>query len=106
MRTKRDIVGRLVCEHELTVQQANGVFGSVLEGILEAVLTNGRLELRNFGVFQVKQRAARVARNPRTNQPVNLPARSVVTFEPSKRVAEVVSQRWPVDTPVEELVAD
>ena len=46
----------------------------------------GRMELRNFGVFEVKRRAARKARNPRTGAKVFVPEKFVVTFKPGKEM--------------------
>jgi hypothetical protein len=51
-----------------------------------------RIELRNFGVFEVKERAARKARNPRTGQRVDVPEKFVVTFKPGKEMEEKVRQ--------------
>ena len=51
-----------------------------------------RIELRNFGVFEVKKRAARKARNPRTGQKVYVPEKYVVTFKPGKEMEERVRQ--------------
>ena len=59
------------------------------------MLEKGRVELRNFGVFQVKKRKARKARNPKTNAEVAVGERYIVTFKPGKlmeqRVAELTS---------------
>ena len=49
-------------------------------------MTDGRIELRNFGVFEVKKRAARNARNPRTGDKVLVPEKYVVTFKPGKEM--------------------
>jgi len=98
MRTKKDIIKLLMVEHNLTSRKAHEVFQAILDGILDAVTESGRLELRNFGVFQVRRRAARMARNPRTNQPVPLPARMVLTFEPSRRVAEMIAENFSAKT--------
>ncbi|MFP6659453.1 MAG: HU family DNA-binding protein, partial [Pirellulales bacterium] len=54
--------------------------------------TLGRIELRNFGVFEVKRRAARKARNPRTGEKVFVPQKFVVTFKPGKEMEERVRQ--------------
>jgi nucleoid DNA-binding protein len=50
------------------------------------LVAEGRIELRNFGVFEVKRRAARRARNPRTGDPVPVPEKCVVTFKPGKEM--------------------
>jgi nucleoid DNA-binding protein len=60
-----------------------------------------RIELRNFGVFEVKLRKPRKARNPRTGDKVDVPAKCVVTFKPGKMMEERVRQ-----IPPEELQAD
>jgi nucleoid DNA-binding protein len=56
------------------------------------LLNEGRIELRNFGVFEVKRRRARKARNPRTGEKVNVPARMVVAFKPGREMQERVNQ--------------
>ena len=75
--------------HELAVDQVlvKKILQLGLESMMETVVQGGRLELRNFGVFEVKRRAARKARNPKTNQEVFVPAKRVITFRPSKNVS-------------------
>ena len=53
-------------------------------------MRGGRIELRNFGVFEVKQRKPRKARNPRTGEKVKVPAKLVVTFKPGREMEERV----------------
>src|SRR5215218_4022192 len=60
------------------------------DAIVETLLETGRIELRKFGVFEVKQRKARKARNPRTGVPVEVPPKNVVTFKPGKIMEERV----------------
>jgi integration host factor subunit beta len=60
------------------------------EAIIETLVEEGRIELRNFGVFEVKQRKPRKARNPRTGDSVNVAAKNVVTFQPGKIMEEKV----------------
>lgn len=100
MRTKKDIVRHMMAEQNLSNRQARQVFQLVLDDIVRVIRENGRLELRNFGVFRVKHRAERVARNPRTNEALKLPARAVLTFEASQRIADVIQQAWPTGKPV------
>jgi hypothetical protein len=54
------------------------------------LVADGRIELRNFGVFEVKKRAARKARNPRTGEKVFVAEKFVVTFKPGKEMEEKV----------------
>jgi nucleoid DNA-binding protein len=76
----------------LTQGQALEVVQRVLDGITEALLIEGRLELRNFGVFEVRRRKPRQARNPRTGGNVSVPAKRVVTFKPGKEMEERVGR--------------
>src|SRR5208337_1760512 len=55
-------------------------------------IRDGRIELRNFGVFEVKRRKARKARNPRTGERVDVPPKNVVTFKPGKEMEERIRQ--------------
>jgi len=57
---------------------------------------HGRIELRNFGVFECKERKARIGRNPKTGDPVDIPARFVVTFKPGKEMEERIRDANPV----------
>ena len=62
-----------------------------LDSIIGNLVKERRVELRNFGIFAAKRRQARIARNPRTGEVVNVPARCVVTFKPGKRMRERIS---------------
>ena len=66
------------------------------------MLRDGRIELRNFGVFEVKRRAPRKARNPRTGDKVFVPAKNVVSFKPGKEMEERVRQMDPAHLPIDE----
>ena len=84
--TKREIVRQIA--EELNVDQGlvKTVVQRTMDGILDALIEDGRIELRNFGVFEIKHRAARKARNPKTNQEVIVPARKTITFQAGKNV--------------------
>ena len=60
--------------------------------IVDTLVADRRIELRNFGVFEVKKRAARKARNPRTGERVEVAEKYVVTFKPGKEMEERVRQ--------------
>ena len=90
--TKRDLVIRISTETGLVQQQVLDVVQKTLDYIAEAVSKGDKVELRNFGVFEVKVRKARIGRNP--NSPakdVPIPQRAVVKFKPGKEMrAEVL----------------
>ena len=84
--TKKDIVRTISEEVGLTQQQTKEIVQLTFNAIIESLVRENRIELRNFGVFEVKPRAARKARNPRTGQQVNVPRKHVVTFKPGKQM--------------------
>src|SRR5512142_2128604 len=90
--TKRDLVVRISEETGLIQQQVLEIVQKTLDYIAEALAKGDKVELRNFGVFEVKVRKARIGRNP--NAPatdVPIPERSVVKFKPGKEMrAEVL----------------
>ena len=74
----------------ITQLQAQEIIQRVFDGITEALVQEGRIEFRNFGVFEVKKRKPRTARNPKTGEKVKVPARLVVTFKPGLVMEERV----------------
>ena len=82
--TKKDIVRTISEEVGLTQQQTKEIVQKTFDAIIESLVRERRIELRNFGVFEVKPRAARKARNPRTGEQVDVPRKHVVTFKPGK----------------------
>ena len=82
--TKKDIVRTISEEVGLTQQQTKEIVQKTFDAIVDCLVRDGRIELRNFGVFEVKSRAARKARNPRTGEQVDVPQKHVVTFKPGK----------------------
>jgi integration host factor subunit beta len=69
--TKKDMAKAIAEEMRLTQIQAKEVVQRVFDGITETLLNEGRIELRNFGVFEIKKRKPRIARNPRTGEKVS-----------------------------------
>jgi nucleoid DNA-binding protein len=90
--TKRDLVIRISDETGLIQQQVLDVVQKTLDYIAEALARGDKVELRNFGVFEVKTRKARIGRNPNAPETdVPIPTRSVVKFKPGKEMkAEVL----------------
>ena len=88
--TKKQIVQMISDKTGLTQLQTKDIVDLTFEAIVNTLLEEGRIELRNFGVFEVKQRKARKARNPRTGEKVDVPPKNVVTFKPGKEMEEKV----------------
>jgi integration host factor subunit beta len=90
--TKKEIVKTISDEIGLTQLKTKEIVQKTFDAIVETLVEEGRIELRNFGVFEVKKRAARKARNPRTGDKVYVPEKFVVTFKPGKEMEERVRQ--------------
>ncbi len=84
--TKKDIVRTIAEQIDLPQLRTKELVQRTFDALIEALVREGRIELRNFGVFQIKRREARVARNPRTGERVSVQAKSVVTFKPGKEM--------------------
>ena len=82
--TKKDIVRTISEEVGLTQQQTKEIVQKTFDAIVECLVRERRIELRNFGVFEVKPRAARKARNPRTGESVSVEEKHVPFFKAGK----------------------
>ena len=95
--TKKEIVRSISEKLEKTQQSTKEIVQKTFDTIIETLVAERRVELRNFGVFEVKRRAARKARNPRTGEIVDVKERFVVTFKPGKimedKVAELATKK-------------
>jgi nucleoid DNA-binding protein len=90
--TKKEIVKTISDEIGLTQLKTKEIVQKTFDAIVETLVEDRRIELRNFGVFEVKKRAARKARNPRTGDKVYVPEKFVVTFKPGKEMEERVRE--------------
>lgn len=96
--TKRDLVMRISEETGLVQQKVLHVVQRTLDHISTAVATGTTVELRNFGVFEVKVRKARIGRNPnRPETDVPIPQRAIVKFKPGKEMREAVLRLSPAN---------
>jgi nucleoid DNA-binding protein len=91
--TKKDIAKKIAEATGVPQMKVAEIVQMLFDGITEILVEEGNIEFRNFGVFKVKKRKARPARNPRTGEAVTVPSRRTITFkpgrEPMKRVARV-----------------
>ena len=83
--TKRNLVNRISDETGMVQADVFGIVQKTLDHITEALAKGGKVEIRNFGVFEVKMRKARVGRNPRKpEKDVVIPVRAMVKFKAGK----------------------
>ena len=90
--TKRDMAKAIADETGISQVQATAIVQRIFDSITETLLSEGRIELRNFGVFEVKERKPRRARNPRTGEAVDVPGKRVVVFKPGREMEERVGR--------------
>src|SRR3984893_18040588 len=88
--TKKEIVKQISEKLGMTQLKTKEIVQQTFDAIVDTLLTEKRIELRNFGVFEVKRRKARKARNPRTGERVDVEPKYVVTFKPGKEMEERV----------------
>lgn len=92
--TKRDLVTQISQETGITQLQVFSVVQKTLDGIIAALDAGKHVEFREFGVFEITERKARIGRNP--NKPedvVQIPVRKVVKFKPGKRMRDMLAQK-------------
>ena len=102
--TKKEIVKQISERIGLTQLKTKEIVQQTFNAIVDTLIEVGRIELRNFGVFEVKRRKARKARNPRTGDKVDVPPKNVVTFKPGKEMEERVRQMTNVPDEEDEAV--
>jgi nucleoid DNA-binding protein len=90
--SKKEIVKALSEEIGLTQLRTKEIVQKTFEVIIDALKEESRVELRNFGVFKIKKRQARRARNPRTGVKVTVSEKYVVRFKPGKKMQAMVRQ--------------
>lgn len=88
--TKKDIILKISDETQLKQIDVKKVVQKTFDYIVEALARGEKIELRNFGVFKLKQRRSRTGRNPRTGQIVPVPPRKVVVFKPGLEMKKKV----------------
>ena len=101
--TKKEIVRQIADRIEETQLKTKEIVQLTFDAIVDTLIAVRRIELRNFGVFEVKLRKKRKARNPRTNAHVEVPPKFVVTFKPGKEMEERVRKLIPTSQELAEL---
>lgn len=90
--TKADIVDRIAEGTGLTKLETEAVVDGFVLTVMQALERGGSVELRGFGSFRVRERAARTARNPQTDEPVEVPRQYVPVFKPAAEFKRAVNE--------------
>jgi len=88
--TKKDIVLKITDQTGIKQVDVKTIVQATFDCIVESLMRNEKVELRNFGVFKLKERRARFGRNPRTGESVPVPPRKVVVFKPGLEMKEQI----------------
>jgi len=103
--TKADLVEEVAKVTELTRKDSEVIVDTMFESVIKALKTGDKLEVRGFGSFRVRQRNARVGRNPKTGEKVEVPAKRVPYFKPSKELKDLINDDG-VSPPVPPATSD
>jgi integration host factor subunit beta len=90
--TKAELVEDVAEAAELTKKDAERLVEIVFESIIDTLNQGEKIELRGFGSFRVRERGARRGRNPKTGDPVDIPAKRVPYFKPGKELKELINE--------------
>lgn len=88
--TKKDIVLKITDQTGIKQVDVKTIVQATLDVIVDSLMRNEKVELRNFGVFKIKERRARFGRNPRTGESVPVPPRKVAVFKPGLEMKEKI----------------
>ncbi|HEX4999542.1 MAG TPA: HU family DNA-binding protein [Terriglobia bacterium] len=89
--TKADLVEEVSRVTELTRKDSEVIVDTLFESVIKALRAGDKLEVRGFGSFRVRQRNARIGRNPKTGDKVEVPAKRVPYFKPSKEMKDLIN---------------
>ena len=88
---KTELVAKVAEKSGLTKKDTEKVVAAVIDSIVEAVKSDEKVQLIGFGTFELRSRAARTGRDPRTNKPIDIPACKVPAFKAGKAFKDEVS---------------
>ena len=91
--TKADLVDKVTALGDLTRRDGEVIVDTLFEAVIGALKSGDKIEIRGFGSFRTRQRNARVGRNPKTGDKVDVPAKRVPFFKPSKELRDQVNPR-------------
>lgn len=89
--TKADLVDEVAALGDLTRRDADVIVETIFNGMIEALRADDKIEIRGFGSFRSRQRKPRTGRNPKTGERVEVPAKRVPFFKPSKELRDQVN---------------
>src|ERR1700744_3454981 len=89
--TKADLVDRVTALGDLTRRDGEVIVDTLFDSVISALKSGDKVEIRGFGSFRTRQRNSRTGRNPKTGAKVEVPAKRVPFFKPSKELRDLVN---------------
>ena len=89
--TKADLIEEVSRVVEMTRKESEVIVESIFDSIVKALRGGDKIEIRGFGSFRTRQRQPRIGRNPKTGTRVDVPAKKIPYFKPSKELKDVVN---------------
>jgi integration host factor subunit beta len=90
--TKADLIEEVARVVEFTRKESEVIVEAIFEAVVRSLRTGDKIEIRGFGSFRTRQRQSRVGRNPKTGARVEVPAKRIPYFKPSKELKDLVNQ--------------
>jgi integration host factor subunit beta len=97
--TKADLIDEVTKTGTQSRKESEVIVEAIFESIIASLRAGDKIEIRGFGSFRVRQREARMGRNPKTGEPVAVAARKVPFFKPSKELRDGVNAGVAASTP-------
>ncbi len=89
--TKADLIEEVLKVAELPRKESETIVETIFESIIDALQKGDKIEIRGFGSFRTRQRRGRIGRNPKTGEKVDVPAKKIPFFKPSKELKDFVN---------------
>ncbi|MFZ5928438.1 MAG: HU family DNA-binding protein [Acidobacteriota bacterium] len=100
--TKADLIEEISRVCEFTRKDSEVIVEAIFDSVVRALREGDKIEIRGFGSFRTRQRKARIGRNPKTGARVDVPAKRIPYFKPSKELKDLVNQEQPQPAPPSE----
>jgi integration host factor subunit beta len=89
--TKADLIEEVSRVVEMTRKESEVIVEAIFDSIVKSLRADDKIEIRGFGSFRTRQRQPRIGRNPKTGARVEVPAKKIPYFKPSKELKDVVN---------------
>ncbi len=91
--TKADLIEEVARVVEFTRKESEVIVEAIFDSVVNALQADDKIEIRGFGSFRTRQRQSRIGRNPKTGARVDVPAKRVPYFKPSKELKDLVNEQ-------------